>query len=88
MSKSFVILKEELTTGQLMMIRNHGSLISNNIEEYEKWVIEENSEYICGYTEKDCINMFGFFSYCVGLNNDIVIWGSGLHSLNWVNNGK
>lgn len=80
MSKSFIIPKKELTTEQLIMIRNHGSYI-NNIEEYEKWVIEENSEYICGYTEKDCINMFGFFSYCVGLNSDIVVWGSGLHDI-------
>jgi hypothetical protein len=81
MSKeSFVILKEELTAGQLVMIRNHDSYY-NDIEEYQKWVIEENSIYICGYTEKDSISMPTFLSYYVGIDIDIIIWGSGLNDI-------
>jgi len=76
--KSFVIKKCDLTLEQLINIRNHVNICR---EDYQKWVIEENSEYICGYTEKDCINMRSYMYYAVGIYNSVIKWGEGLHDI-------
>jgi hypothetical protein len=76
--KSFIIKKNDLSKEQLINIRNHGCI---NLEDYRKWIIEENSEYICGYTEKDCINMPSYMYYAVGISNSIIKCGEGLHDI-------
>lgn len=80
MSNSFVIKKENLSKEQIVGIRNHWSFLGSKVEEYEKWVIEEDNTYICGYTENDCINMFCIFGFCLSIDNNIVKWGE--NSLN------
>lgn len=82
---SFVIKKESLSKEQIAGIRNHWNLLASKVEEYEKWIIEEDLSYICGYTEKDCIDIHNLFKFCLSINNDVIQWGdNGLNSIKLV----
>ena len=82
MINSFVIKKENLSKEQIIGIRNHWIFLGSKVEEYGKWLIEEDSFYICGYTEKDCIDIFSIFKFCLSIDNDIIEWGeNGLNSI-------
>lgn len=82
MYNSFIIKKENLSKEQIVGIRNHWNLLSSKVEEYEKWVIEEDSFYICGYTEKDCLDMYSLFKFCLSIDNNVIKWGNnGLNSI-------
>jgi hypothetical protein len=86
--RSFIISKIELSKNQIVNIRSHAEILSAVIEgEYQAWVIEEDKDFICGYTELDNIGMPSFLYFAVGLDDSIITWGEGLHDLKkWLEN--
>ena len=77
-SSSFVISKKHLDNDQILAINEHISLGNKlgmyNCNSYNAWDIDENDEYIGGYTWQDNFSMFDFLD-AIGVNSSIVHWG-------------
>lgn len=77
-SSSFVIAKKHLDDDQILAINKHISLGARlkmhccNL--YCQWYIEENDEYIGGYTDMDNFSMYDFLDK-IGINSEVVHWG-------------
>lgn len=77
-SSSFVISKTHLDDDQILAINEHISLGEKlgmyNCSSHYEWDIDENDEYIGGYTYQDNFSMFDFLDK-IGVNSETVHWG-------------
>ena len=77
-SSSFVISKTHLDDDQILAINEHISL-GKKLGMYSccfdnEWYIDENEEYIGGYTSQDNFSMCDFLEK-IGVNSETVHWG-------------
>lgn len=77
-SSSFVISKTHLDNDQILAINEHITLGKKlgmyNCSLCHEWDIDENDEYIGGYTCQDNFSMFDFLNK-IGVNSETVHWG-------------
>ena len=87
-SSSFIISKKILTKKQIEAIRNHSELGEKLNIRYAKsdaWNIEENNEYITGYTWMDNFSMYDFLK-AIDINLKKVCWREYPFNINEYNN--
>jgi hypothetical protein len=74
-SSSFLIAKKNLDEDQLEAIRNHSELGKKLNLQYaeEAWHIDENENYITGYTYMDNFYISELFDI-IGVNNKSIHW--------------
>lgn len=77
-SSSFVISKTHLDNDQILAINEHISL-GKKLGMYScrfdnEWDIDENEEYIGGYTYQDNFSMYDFLDK-IGVNSETIHWG-------------
>ena len=77
-SSSFVIAKRRLDNDQILAINEH-ILLGKKMNMYychssDEWDIDENDEYIGGYTCQDNFSMYDFLNK-IGVNPEVVHWG-------------
>ena len=76
-SSSFIIAKKHLDEDQIKAIHNHielaGKLWNMNYLNYH-WDIEENDNFITGYTYIDNFSMDDFLDK-IGVNDKYIYWG-------------
>ena len=76
-SSSFIIAKKHLDEDQIKAIHNHielaGKLWNMNYLNYP-WDIEENDNFITGYTYIDNFSMYDFLDK-IGVNDKYILWG-------------
>lgn len=77
-SSSFVISKIHLDYDQILAINKHISLGEKlgmyNCYSNNEWDIDENDEYIGGYTDQDNFSMYDFLDK-IGVNSENIHWG-------------
>lgn len=76
-SSSFIISKRFLDNDQLEAIRNHYCLakkLNLEIERFDQWNIDEDSEFITGYTHMDNFDMNEFLQK-IEVDSRCVHWG-------------
>ena len=75
-SSSFIIAKKYLDNDQIEAIRNHDELGKKLGFDYcnEFWHIDENGEFITGYTDLDNFDMCGFLDE-IDVNSQKIEWG-------------
>lgn len=64
-SSSFIIAKKYLDEDQIKAINNHYELAKKlglDIDYYSYWHIEENDDFITGYTDLDNFSMYDFLN--------------------------
>ena len=64
-SSSFIISKKRLDEDQIKAINNHYELAKKlglDIDYYNYWCIEENDDFITGYTDLDNFSMHDFLN--------------------------
>lgn len=85
-SSSFLIAKKYLTTDQLTAIWKHiplGSRLGINwATPEEAWTIEENEDFITGYTNMDNFDMDEFLKK-IEINGRYVNWSEWPFDLDW-----
>lgn len=78
-SSSFIIAKKYLDEDQIKAIRNHVELwrkLGNEITKWDfPWDIEENKEFIAGYTDMDNFDMWNFLEE-IDVNSKLISWGT------------
>ena len=76
-SSSFIISKKRLDEDQIKAINNHYELAKKlglDIDYYNHWRIEENDEFITGYTDLDNFSMYDFLN-TIDVKDKHIIWG-------------
>ena len=77
-SSSFIISKKHLDEDQIKTINNHYELakkIGLDIDYYNYWCIEENDDFITGYTDLDNFSMHDFLN-TIDVKDKYVSWCS------------
>ena len=78
-SASFVISKHELTVEQLDALRNHIDVAKSkwpdefDVSDYDEWGIEEDEDFIKGFTAMDNFDM-GEFMERIGIDSNKAEW--------------
>ena len=74
-SSSFIISKEKLSDEQLLAIRIHARLAKElELTSWdEPWTIQENEQYITGYTWMDNFNMYEYLKLA-GIDSSNIKW--------------
>lgn len=76
-SSSFIIAKRYLDEDQMEAIRDHAIMMEKlgfDVNFADMWTIEENDEYITGFTWIDNLSIADLFSR-IDINDQIVTWG-------------
>lgn len=76
-SSSFIISKKVLDSDQLEAIRNHGEMARKlhlKDAHWDDWNIEENEDYITGYTDIDNFDI-GELLNAIEIDSECVKWG-------------
>ena len=78
-SSSFIIAKKYLDEDQIKAIHNHIKLSEKMGMEITKWDfpwdINENEDYITGYTDMDNFDMYNFLKE-IDVNSKLISWSS------------
>lgn len=75
-SSSFIISKKRLDEDQIKAINNHYELAKKlglDIDYYNHWRIEENDDFITGYTDLDNFSMYDFLN-TIDVKDKHIIW--------------
>lgn len=76
-SSSFIIAKKHLDEDQIKAIHNHIELAKKLDFDFgylDPWHIEDNDDFIAGYTDMDNFSMCNFL-YMIGVNDIYICWG-------------
>lgn len=89
-SSSFLIAKKHLDKDQIKAIQNH-EILGKTFGLWDSWSfawnIDENEDFISGYTFMDNFPMYNFFEE-IGIPNQFVQWGEYAFDINNLTNSS
>lgn len=83
-SSSFIIAKKYLDEDQLEAIRDHATMMEKlgfDVDFADMWTIEENDDFIAGYTWMDNLSISDLFEK-IDIPDKIITWGENSFDIN------